>query len=71
MKLYFAAGIYKVEKKDKDIEQLYNNAMLACDMLGEEAENKIVFFDVEMNKRRLWERKVEDDMDAALVNHEF
>ena len=71
MKLYFAAGIYKVEKKDKDIEQLYNNAMLACDMLGEEAENKIVFFDVEMNKRRLWERQVEDDMDAALVNHEF
>ena len=69
--MYFAAGIYKVEKKDKDIEQLYNNAMLACDMLGEEAENKIVFFDVEMNKRRLWERKVEDDMDAALVNHAF
>lgn len=71
MKLYFAAGVYKVQKKEKDIEQLYNNALLACDMLGEEAENKIVFFDVEMNRRRLWERKVEDDMDAALVRHEF
>ena len=71
MKLYFAVGIYKVQKKDRDIEQLYNNALLACDMLGEEAENKIVFFDVEMNNRRLWERKVEDDMDAALVRHEF
>ena len=71
MKLYFAVGIYKVQRKDNDIEQLYNNAVLACDMLGDEAENKIVFFDVEMNKRRLWERKVEDDMDAALVNREF
>lgn len=71
MKLYFVAGIYKVEKEDKDIEQLYSNAVLACDMLGEEAENKIVFYDVEMNKRRLWERKVEDDMDSALKNHEF
>ena len=71
MKLYFAVGIYKVQRKDRDIEQLYNNAVLACDMLGDEAENKIVFFDVEMNKRRLWERKVEDDMDAALVRHEF
>ena len=71
MRLYFAVGVYKVQRKDKDIEQLYNNAVLACDMLGEEAENKIVFFDVEMNKRRLWERKVEDDMDAALVHHEF
>ena len=71
MKLYFAVGIYKVQKKDRDIDQLYNNAVLACDMLGNEAENKIVFFDVEMNKRRLWERKVEDDMDIALARHEF
>ena len=71
MKLCFAVGIYKVLKNEKDIEQLYNNALSACDMLGEEAENKIVFFDVEMNNRRLWERKVEDDMDAALARHEF
>ena len=71
MKLYFAVGIYKVDTEDSDIEQLYSNSVLACDMLGDEAENKIVFYDVEMNKRRLWERKVEDDMDAALINHEF
>ncbi|MBQ9135305.1 MAG: EAL domain-containing protein, partial [Lachnospiraceae bacterium] len=71
MKVYFAVGIYRVQQKERDIEQLYNNALLACDMLGEEAENQIAFFDVEMNKQRLWERKVEDDMDAALVNHEF
>lgn len=77
MKLYFAVGIYKVDTEaksdteDVDIEQLYSNAVLACDMLGDEAENKIVFYDIEMNKRRLWERKVENDMDAALINHEF
>lgn len=71
MRLYFAAGVYKVNKRDRDIEQLYNNAVLACEMLGEEAENKIIFYDIEMNKRRLWERKVEDDMYAALANHEF
>lgn len=71
MKVYFAVGIYRVQQKERDIEQLYNNALLACDMLGEEAENQIAFFDVEMNKQRLWERKVEDDMDAALSNHEF
>lgn len=71
MKLYFAVGIYQVEHNEKDIEQLYNNALLACDMLGEEAENQIAFFDVEMNKQKLWERKVEDDMDAALANREF
>lgn len=71
MKLYFAVGIYKVNKKETDIEQLYNNAVLACDMLGEEAETQIIFFDVEMNNRRIWERKVENDMYSALANHEF
>lgn len=27
--------------------------------------------DVEMNNQKLWERKVEDDMDRALANREF
>ena len=40
-------------------------------MLGDEAENKIAFFDVEMNNQRIWERKVEDDMSRALANKEF
>lgn len=71
MKLYFGVGVYLVQPGEKDIEQLYNNAMIACEMLGEEAENKIAFFDVEMNKQKLWERKVEDDMDRALANKEF
>ncbi len=71
MKLYFAVGVYQVQPKERDIEQLYNNALLACEMLGEEAENQIAFFNIEMNKQQLWERKVEDDMDAALTNHEF
>lgn len=71
IKLYFGVGIYLVQEGDKDIEQLYNNALLACDMLGDEAENKIAFFDVEMNNQRIWERKVEDDMSRALANKEF
>ena len=71
MKLYFAVGVYEVQQKERDIEQLYNNAMLACDMLGEEVENQTAFFDIEMNKQKLWERMVEDNMDAALANREF
>ena len=71
MKLYFGVGVYQVEVGEKDIEQLYNNALIACEMLSEEADNQIAFFDVEMNKRKMWERKVEDDMDKALQNKEF
>ena len=71
MKLYFGAGVYLVQPGERDVEQLYNNAMLACEMSGDEAENKIAYFDVEMNNQKLWERKVEDDMERALANREF
>ena len=71
VKLYFCAGIYEIKSGESDIEQLYNNALTACEAIQDEAENKIAVFDVEMNKRKLWERRVEDDMDRALANKEF
>ncbi len=71
VKLYFDAGIYEILAGETDVEQLYNNALIACEVLKDEAENKIAVYDIEMNKRKLWERKVEDDMDRALANREF
>lgn len=71
MKLYFGIGVCEINQDEKDVEQLYNNALIACDMLGEENENKIAYYDIEMNKQKLWERKVEDDMERALLNREF
>ncbi len=71
MKMYFGTGVYLVQSGERDVEQLYNNAMIACEMSGEETENKIAYFDVEMNNQKLWERKVEDDMERALANREF
>lgn len=71
MKLYFGVGVCEVNSGEKDVEQLYNNALIACDMLGEETEGKIAYYDIEMNKQKLWERKVEDDMERALLNKEF
>lgn len=71
MKINFGAGVYQVVAKEGDVEQMYNNALLACDMLGEEAENQTAFYDVEMNKQKIWERKVENDMEKALANREF
>ncbi len=71
MKMYFGVGVCQIAAGEKDVDQLYNNALIACDMSGEETENKIAFFNIEMNKQRLWERKVEDDMERALVNKEF
>ena len=67
MKMYFGVGVYLVQPGENDVEQLYNNAMIACEMIGDEAENRTAYFDVEMNNQKLWERKVEDDMERALA----
>lgn len=71
MKIYFGVGVYEIGEEERDINQLYINAMVACEKLGEEADNQIAFFDIEMSKEKLWERKVEDDMERALAGKEF
>ncbi len=71
IKLYFSAGVCLVEKRNQDIEELYNSAMAATGLLDEDTEGRIAFFDIEMKKQQLWERKVEDEMEHALKNKEF
>lgn len=71
VRLYFSAGVCMVEKNQKDVEELYNNAISATNMLEADVEDKIAFFDVEMKKQQLWERKVEDEMTGALQRKEF
>ncbi|MBQ7784438.1 MAG: EAL domain-containing protein, partial [Oscillospiraceae bacterium] len=71
MKMYFVTGVYLIQTGEYDLDQLYNNATIASEMSGEDAESSIAYFDVEMNKQKLWERKVEDDMERALENREF
>ncbi len=71
MKLHFTFGVCLAEKGETDVELLYNNAYIARELMGEDAETHIAFFDEEMNKQHLWEHKVEDEMDLALANNEF
>ena len=71
IKLKFQVGVCEVEDSSADVEELYNNAVLARELLGDDKEQQIAFFNIEMNKQRIWERKVEDDMQRALVNKEF
>ncbi len=71
IKLKFRLGVCEVEDSSADVEELYNNAVLARELLGDDKDQQIAFFNIEMNKQRIWERKVEDDMERALVNKEF
>lgn len=70
IKLRFKFGVCEVDSKLTDVEVLYNNAVLAREILGNDEQN-IAFFDEAMSKQRIWERKVEDDMERALNNREF
>lgn len=71
VKLYFGFGICLAEAKQYDVEVLYHNAYTACELHADDSDHKITFFDEEMKRQRLWERKVEDDMERALAAKEF
>lgn len=71
IKMYFNFGVCLADNNDRNVNTLYNNATIARELLGEETENRVAFFDIEMNKKQLWERKVEDEMDKALVTKQF
>lgn len=70
-KLYFSVGLYKVEDMAWDIDRMYNCAKVARSRISEDSENRIVWFNEEMQEQQIWTRKVENDMERALENKEF
>ena len=71
IKLYFRFGICLADNGDRDVDSLYNNATNALAMMPEDSEEKYAFYNIEMRKQQLWERKVEDEMEKALENRQF
>ena len=71
IKLQLSFGVCYVENHRDDVEELYNNAVLARELCAEDKDPQIGFFDIEMSKQRLWEQKVEADMERALAQREF
>lgn len=71
IKMYFRFGICIADNNDYEVDSLYNNATTALELHPEDSDEKIASYDIEMKKQQLWERKVEDDMDKALVTNQF
>lgn len=71
IKIYFKFGVCTADANDKDVDSLYNNAITALALLPEDSDEKIASYDIEMKKQQLWERRVEDEMDKALVTKQF
>ena len=71
IKMYFRYGLCLADNNEREVDSLYNNATTALELLPEDSEEKIASYDIEMKKQQLWERKVEDEMDKALVTNQF
>lgn len=68
--LTFSAGICQVFSKTDNIEHVLTCAGLAVPKTIK-IQDEIVWFNDSMKEEQVWERRIEDDMDKALENHEF
>lgn len=68
--LLFSAGICPVKSRKTDASGVLTAAGLALSKTKNQ-NTHIVWFSDDMKVDQIWERRVEDDMDKALVNHEF
>ncbi len=68
--LTFSAGICPVKEKTADISFILTCAGIAVPKTIK-IQDEIVWFDESMKEEQVWERRIEDDMDKALENHEF
>ncbi len=82
-KIHFHAGVYMIYpeltesknrycvRKSVDVHQIYNYANAARISSKCQEQQRISFFNQDVLSAQLWERTVEDTMEAALYNEEF
>ncbi len=68
--LTFSAGVCPVKTKNDDISLLLTCAGIAVPKTLK-MQDEIVWFNDSMKEEQVWERRIEDDMEKALENHEF
>lgn len=69
-KLHYSIGITTVGDS-RDTIMYYNEAGVARGTLDEDSEKRIAWFNEELKASKIWEQKVENDMEKALINKEF
>ena len=68
--LTFSAGICHVKSKYDDISLILSCAGIAVPKVLK-IQDEIIWFNDSMKEEQVWERRIEDDMEKALENHEF
>ena len=68
--LYFSVGASRIVSKSDDVQVKISDAGAAISKKANKGD-EVYWFDEAMREEQVWERRVEDDMDKALANHEF
>ena len=68
--LTFSAGVCPVRTHTDDVSLLLTCAGIAIPK-EIKTQDEIVWFNDSMKEEQVWERRIEDDMEKALENHEF
>ena len=68
---HFSTGVYIIDRNEDNITEIYNSAVIARNCCADDSVKEICYFSDEMYNEQVWERKVENDMEKALYNHEF
>ncbi len=68
--LFFTVGACLIQSWHDSIQEKITNAGSAISK-QENKNDKVLWYDDSIREEQLWERRVEDDMDKALENHEF
>ena len=71
VKLYFKAGIHILDGEKIEPSESYNRATIARTKIDDSHNESVSFFTQQMKEELLWERKVENEMERALTNHEY
>lgn len=68
--LTFSAGVCPFRSKTDDVSLVLTCAGIAIPKTLK-MQDEIIWFDDSMKEEQVWERRIEDDMEKALENHEF
>ena len=70
-KIEISCGICEITQESRDVDELYNHAVIARRTISSDVTNRIAWFNEALQEEKIWESKVEETMERALANNEF
>ena len=70
-RIRFRIGIYQNVDKKLSAEDWFDHAKLACDSIRGDYTRQLCYYNMEQNRRELYQERLINDMEASIKNHDF